>query len=286
LLDPTLAPSRFQSTWTEFSKRVSADSRAAMSKIWVLLYPDRRDANVLAYVGYRHVNGVMSWKAQEKAAFIASLIEDKSVKWSYEDVARKLGSKPRYVEKLYVAHRLIEQAQGDGVPGHDRMRNSFGVLTRSLQAKGIPEFLGITFPRDPTKSKYPATSPDRDLQDFVRWTFGTDKINPVLEDSRDLTKWGQTLASTESVRYLRTAKEPRFERAYAKSGGIKEGLLDSLLAASDALADAVPLVRQHKNEEDVSNGVERCTDFMVQILVHFPEVAKRQGLGLSDAASA
>lgn len=285
LLKPELAPDRYRGTWTAFSTRVSAASRELMSKLKVLVYPDRRDANVLAYIGYRHVNGVMSWEAEEKAAFVASLIEDKHVKWSYTDIANKLGSKPAYIEKLYIAHRLIEQAKEGDVPGHENMRSNFGVLTRALQSRGIHQFLEIEFPRDPAKSRLPAKAPERDLQDFVRWTFGTDEAKPVLEDSRDLTKWGQTLASEESIRYLRTAKDPRFERAYAKSGGIKEGLVDSLMAASDALADAVPLVRQHKNEDDVQRAVDRCADYLSQILVHFPAIAQGQGLELRDASN-
>ncbi len=286
LLTPTLAPERFARTWKAYAARLSNASRQMMSHLSVMVYHDRRNASVLSYIGYRHVNGVMSWEAEEKAAFIASLIEDKTVKWSYSDIANKLGSKPTYVEKLYVAHRLIEQAKEEQIPGHEIMRSQFGVLTRSLQSRGIPQFLGIEFPGDPTKSRRPATTSKRDLQDFVQWTFGTEDVKRILEDSRDLTKWGQTLASQESVRYLRTAKDPRFERAYAKSGGLKEGLVDSLLAASDALADAVPLVRQHKKEEDVQRGIERCTDYLSQILAHFPEIAQRQGVELRDAPTA
>ena len=197
-------------------------------------------------------------------------------------MAKKIGSKAPYVEKLYVAHRLIEQSREQEIAGADVMRNSFGVLTRALQSPGITKFLGVKFPRNPKKSTNPVTAPKRDLEDFVRWTFGTDEVKPVLEDSRDLTKWGQILESDESVRYLRNATDPRFDRAYLKSGGLVQGLVDSLLAASDNLAEAVPLVRQHRSDKDVQKGVERCADYVAQILGHFPEIAKRQGLKLEN----
>lgn len=256
-----------------------------MKTIRIQLCADRYDTDVLAYMGYRHVNGVMAWDAEEKAAFIASLVENKHVRWSYGDIARRLGSKAPYIEKLYVAHRLIEQARENDVPGHEIMRKQFGVLTRALQSPGIVKFLGITFPKDPAKSRLPSTAPTKSLQDFVMWTFGTDDEKPVLEDSRDLTKWGQTLASPESLRYLRTAPDPRFARAYAKSGGEKEGLLDGLMAASDHLADAIPLIRSHKDNAEVRRAVTRCTDYIAQILVHFPDVAEAQGLALSNAST-
>lgn len=284
LLQPELTPPRHIRTWQDYRKRLGAESKAAMEKIQVRMYSSRVQGDVLAYIGYRHVNGVMSWDAEEKAAYIAQLIENPEVSWSYQDIAQKLGSKASYVEKLYIAHRLVEQAREQEVPGAKQMRQSFGVLTRGLQSPGVAAFLGLSFPKDPEKSRNPATNPNRDLQDFVRWTFGTDDERPVLEDSRDLTRWGQILGSQDAVRYLRSTSDPRFDRAYGKSGGIKEGLLDSLMAAADRLEEAVPLVRQHRSDDQIKRAVERCTDYMVQVLSQFPEIAQRQGVRLEDSA--
>lgn len=286
LLAPALAPPRFVKTWEGFRARLDVDALATIQKIPVQIYDDRRDAGVLAYIGYRHVNGVLPWDAQEKAAYIAKLIEDKRIKWTYKEIADRIGSKAGYVEKLYVAHRLIEQADEEDVPGTENMRNRFGVLTRALQSPGVNRFLGVEFPRDPKKSLRPSGKPNRNLEDFVRWTFGAgDDVKPVLEDSRDLTKWGQILDSDDAVRYLRAAKDPRFERAFSKSGGLREGLVDALMTAADYLAESVPLIKQHRHLEDVQSAVDRCTDYLAQILVHLPEIAERQGLEVKGASA-
>ena len=284
LLDPALTPDRYKNAWANFRRRLSEKTRDAIKRISVLVYPTRKSPEVLAYIGYRHASGIMGWDAEEKAAFIAQLVEDN--KWSYEEIANTIGSKAAYVEKLYVSHRLIEQAKQDGVAGSDVMRNSFGVLTRAMQSPGVTRFLGVRFPHDPRKSHKPATAPKRDVEDFVRWTFGTADVKPVLEDSRDLTKWGQILSSTESVRYLRSADDPRFDRAYSRSGGLMQGLVDALLAAADRLSEAVPLVRQHRESADVKAAVARCADYMAQVLTYFPEEAEAQGLKLKDAPAA
>jgi hypothetical protein len=283
LLNPELTPIQHRQVWDQYRGRVESQSLDAMRRIEVLVYGNRLQADVLAYIGFRHVNGIMSWDAEEKAAYIAQLIENPAIRWSYEDIAQRLGSKPAYVEKLYIAHRLVEQAKDNDTPGANLMRANFGVLTRALQSPGVVKFLGIKFPRQPAQSRTPSPKPKRDLEDFVRWTFGTDEVKPVLEDSRDLTKWGQILSSEDAIRYLRNTSDPRFERAYSKSGGLKEGLVDSLLAAADRLEESVPLVRQHKGDEQVQRAVDRCTDYMVQILTHFPEVAKQQGVRMKDA---
>lgn len=286
LLDPSLTPERYKNAWAAFRERLKPETRKAITEINVLVYSSRRNADVLAYIGYRHATGILAWKPEEKAAFVAQLIEDKAIAWTYDEIARKIGSTAPHVEKLYVAHRLIEQAAELDLPGANRMRGTFGVLTRALQAPGVQEFIGVKFPRDPKKSRSPATASAKDFEDFVRWTFGTDDVKPVLEDSRDLTEWGQILKSPESTQYLRTATDPRFDRAYAKSGGLKQGLVDSLLRAGEDLAYAVPLVRQQRADHDVEKAIERCVDYVAQMLVHFPEIAKRQGIKLGDAPSA
>lgn len=280
LQDPKLCPKRFQNRWNEYRKRVPDSTRKAIKKIKLQVPADRAHADVLSYIGFRHVNGVLEWNAEEKAAFIATLVEEH--KWSYKRIADNIGSKRHFVEKLYVAHRLVEQAKKEHVPGFDKMRQQFGVLNRALQSPNIRDFLGVTFPDDPKRSRKPSTKSKRDVEEFVRWTFGTDDDKPVLEDSRDLTKWGTVLASKDAVRYLRTADDPRFDRAYAKSGGLKEGLVESLLGAADRFEEAIPLIRQHKSDSEVQRAVNRCADYFVQILAYFPAVQKKQRIKVKD----
>src|SRR5712692_3017371 len=87
LLNPKkLAPPRFANTWEGFRARLDEKALAKIRSIPVQVYPDRRDARILAYIGYRHVNGVLPWDAQEKAAYIAHLVEDARIQWSYKEI--------------------------------------------------------------------------------------------------------------------------------------------------------------------------------------------------------
>jgi len=90
------------------------------------------------------------------------------------------------------------------------------------------------------------------------------------------------LASPDAVWYLRTADDPRFDRAYAKSGGLKESLVDSLQGAADRLEEAIPLIRQHASDSNVQRAVNRCADYFVQILRYFPDIQKRQRIKVQD----
>jgi hypothetical protein len=136
--------------------------------------------------------------------------------------------------------------------------------------------LGITFPGDAKASAVPV-SEDRlqNFADFIRWTFGTSESARLLKDSRQLTQWGKILVSSEAVSYLRRVSSPTFERAWARSGGESESVLNSLLQAADSLEESIPLIPIHKEEPGIEKAVERCTQFMLQILRDFPELRQR-----------
>jgi hypothetical protein len=284
-LKPELTPPRYQHEWDDFRSRISTETIDSMKRIQVWLYPDRKALEVVSYVGYRHVTGIKEWDTEQRAQYAADLIEDKNGDWTYSRVADVMGTKAAYVEKLYVAHRICEQALSDEIDGAERMRDKFGILLRLIQASNVRSFLGIDLPGDPKKSQKPVRKTGRDFEDFVRWAFGTEEHKKILEDSRDITKYGQILASEESVRYLRASDDPSFERAYEKSGGRREGLVDNLFGAEVRLEEAVPLVREYRSDNAVINGVRRCTSYMVQILRYFPTVQKSEGLNVQDVAA-
>ena len=274
LLNPSLAPSASRDTWLRLSNRLSVEERKRLERVKVLMFPDRSQGAVRAYIGFRHVTGVLQWPPLEKAAYIADLLQVEQ--WTYKEIADRLGSYPKHVERHYVAHQIVTQALDEEVDGAEHLQNAFGVLMRALQAGGIREFLGVEFPNDPARSKKPVpTAKVENLRRFVRWTFGTRDIPPILQDSRQLTKWGRILSAKEAISYLTRATTPRFERAWFFSGGEAESVADSLYRAADHLEESVPLVSEQADNDDVELAVRRCARFLNQILGHFPQIAKQ-----------
>jgi hypothetical protein len=277
LLDPSQAPAKDRAAWTERSKRVTPELRAAIERVDVIVFADPKDEVVDAYMGFRHVSGTLQWPPEEKARYIEQLIERHG--WSYREIAERLGSYGAHVEKLYVASRVIQQAREDEVEGADRM--TIGTLLRALQAAGVREFLSVTYPNNPKKSKRPVDDEKADaLADFVKWAFGTDDAAPVLKDSRDLTKFGTILRSPEAVRYLRSAERPNLDRAWMKSGGQRETLVETLFAAADRLEESAALTPQYAMREDdegkeIEGAIDRCALFLAQILRDYPQIKAR-----------
>jgi len=281
LLNPELAPEKYLSRWQELSRELSPQFRDQMQELTVTVYPGRDDADVTAYIGFRHVTGVLTWPAYEKAGFIAQMVEGGQ---TYESIADRLGSYPAHVERHYVAYQLVKQAIEEGIPGAENMSKLFGVLLRALQSANISKFLGVTFPKNPRRSRRPVTAAKLEaLTEFVRWTFGTPDHARVMPDSRQLTKWGTILHSPVAVRYLRSARKPDFDRAWFKSGGQSETLVESLHAAADRLEESLPLLTpQHSADPDITEGVRRCSLFTLKILRYFPEVRTTYGIPDTD----
>lgn len=276
LLDPSRAPEKHRNRWTSLSKQLPERTRESISSVEVRVYPDRNSPEIESYIGFRHVTGVLQWPALEKASFISRLIDEG---WDYKKIAERLGSYPKTIEKHYVGFRLTEQAKTLDLPGADKLAGAFGVLMRSLQSPGILSFLGINFPGDPTRSETPVPDSNiNNLRDFISWTFGTDDKKRMIADSRQLTRWGKILSSPEAVSYLRRTQTATFERAWFKSGGESESLLESLLKAADSLEESIPLVPLNKENESVKRAVERCTQYVMQMLRDYQDLKKNYGI--------
>lgn len=283
LLEPQLAPERVRERWRAFAARLEGAARERLIEVDVGFYADCDDRELLTYMGFRHVTGVLGWPALEKASFIAILV---ARGMGYADIAARLGSKPAHVERHFVAYRIVRQAQGLDLAGADEAERQFGVLLRALQASGIAAFLGVDFPRDPARSESPVPADHLDrLAEFLAWTFGTADRPKILRESRDLTRWGRILQSADALRYLRLTPAPAFERAWAKSGGEAESVADALWSASYRLEETLPLLPEYLENEDVRDGVERCTRYFAQIVPLFSEIADKYRLS-SDAGAA
>ena len=268
LLDPSLAPTNRQARWHALSTSLANHTRTAIQRLTFRVYPSRDDPAVSSYIGFRHVTGVLPWPAMEKASYIARLASRGT---SYQEVAEKLGSYPRHMIRHHVAFQLVEQADHWEIDGSKQMGESFGVLLRALQTDGVPTFIGAEASDDPAANANPIKEEKKaDFADFVKWTFGTETRVRVLPESRELTRWGKILQSPAAVRYLRNTEEPKFGRAWALSGGESESIADSIWKAAYLLADVIPLISDHTDDDSIRDAVKELNRYMRQINATFP----------------
>jgi hypothetical protein len=263
LRNPQLAPPSRRQKWIGLSRSMTPVVANSIKSLSVRVYPDRDDTEVSAYIGFRHVTGVLPWPALEKASYIARLAARGE---SYAALAEKLGSYPSHMARHHLAYQLVQQAEDWGLDGRSQMSNAFGVLLRALQTEGVKQYLGVEQSNEPSGNTAPVPAAGKPkFAEFVKWTFGTEEHKRVLPESRDLTKWSKILQSEAAVRYLQNADEPKFDRAWAKSGGESETVAESLWKASYLLSDVIPLIGEHLNNNSVKDAAREVRRYERQI---------------------
>lgn len=239
-------------------------------RIPYLLISDRRE--VEAFLGFRHVTGIKEWKPAEKAEFISHLIEKRGM--DYNEVKRKIGSKLPTVRSNYISYKLLLQMENREDISIEQVEEKFSVLFLSLRTEGVRNYLHIDIQADPDDARTPVPrSHLRALANFSRWLFGTDKLPPIVKDSRQVDRFGQILDSKKAVEYLERTSNPSFEIAYGLAGGDEPEVVRLIERAADNVEAA--LSRAHlyaKKSTDLKSAAERLGQDVFQLLVLYPDV--------------
>ena len=202
--------------WQDFAVGLNPNSDL-FKKIPVLRVDSRKDID--AFLGFRHVTGIMEWRPAEKAEYIARLIEQNHL--SYEDVRKKIGSRTETVRRNYISYRLLLQMEDEEGISVKTVEERFSVLFLSLRTAGVQSYLHVDIKADPAKAKAPVPK-DRlkALAYFAQWLFGNEEreVEPLVQDSRQVDDFGRILESKEAVEYLERTKSPSFEFAFRLAG--------------------------------------------------------------------
>lgn len=228
-------------------------------------------ADVDAYLGFRHVTGVKQWDADEKAGYIAKLIEQDGL--SYEQVMRKIGSKTPTVRQLYIAYKLLLQMEDtleDFSP--EKAENRFSLLSKAL-TQSVGDYVGIDLQAEPADAYEPVPRDNIDkLSNLNRWLFGTNSVLPIVTDTRFLSQFSTALEGEKSRTYLATSKNPKLEVAYQLAGGDVAEVKGHLHAAAESAELALSRAHLFKSNNDVADAVLRLAKDVEQLLDLFPAV--------------
>jgi hypothetical protein len=261
------------SKWEEISQ--SADCPSGLfSKIPYLLADSRED--VQSFLGFRHVTGIKQWDADEKAGFIARLIDEKGL--TYEQVMRKIGSKTPTVRRHYISYRLllqIESSVEDFEPEFEpeRAATRFAILYMSVDTEGVRKYLNIDILAEPEAARTPVPEEYlKNLANFARWLFGTKDAFPLVTDTRQVSAFGRILESSEAIAYLERTSRPNFDVAFRIAGGDEPEIISYVEDAADSLELALTRAHLYKDSIQLKKAVRRLGAHSRQLLSIFPEI--------------
>jgi hypothetical protein len=197
LSDPGAAPAR-----TKAVRLAAQEAKHKPPSLPVLNFGGRNE--ILDYLGYRHVTGIKEWDPLAKARYVRQLVERADQEGASVDmaqIARRIGSRRDYVEKLLAGlrvHEHVAERSYFGLEGVDQAAIDFSVLTTALSYESISQFVGLK-----TGSDRESPLNDENLQDLIDWSYRPRHGRTVLGESRNLRKLADVVKADHAVQALR-----------------------------------------------------------------------------------
>jgi len=173
----------------------------ALSELPISIYPDRK--SLWAYVGFRHVNGPMTWDSWAKAQYIAQVHNDFHI--PLEEIAESIGDKNSTVARLYRGLMVLNQAtEKAGFKVEDRTKShlSFSHLYTGLDYAGFQKHLGISETSHQVDKKHLTN-----LKELMVWLYGdkTEDTLPIIRSQNpDLKRLDDVLKEKRALDALRS----------------------------------------------------------------------------------
>ena len=230
--------------------------RKQLETLPVSEYPDRQ--SLWTYLGFRHVNGPLTWDSWSKAQYIAQVHNNFGI--SLKDIAESIGDRHKTVQRLYRGLMVLNQASEQAsynIEDRSRQHLSFSHLYTGLDYAGFQRHLGLQknkgYTQNPiTKKKLPH------LKELMTWLYGskTEDIAPVIKTQNpDLKRLDAVLQNPRSLDSLRSGLG--LEVAHKVSLGETKRLREALTRARYELQQANGLILEgYTGERDLLDMVE------------------------------
>jgi hypothetical protein len=243
-------------SWPSLGRTVADDLRVLPA----IVYPTRDE--VVPYMGVRHIVGIQKWDIYARARYIAKMVEEK--KLTLEGIQEQIGDRQNSARKNYVCYKVLQQVQDEFDFDTRTAQSQFSLLLLSLGQGGIKRFLGLPPKWSDIRIDHPiAKKYMPNLKKLYIWMYGEGDKKPVIEESRDITRYlSSVVESEEAVAYLE--RTGRLQDSYDLSDGEEKMLLKYLVNANAKLSTALGVAHRHKTDE-VKQEVSKCAQTVSEL---------------------
>ncbi len=224
----------------------------------VIFKSEAEKAELIPYLGVRHIAGAQQWDSFAKAAWVADAVNNRGVK--LEDVIRMIGDDTNLSVRMLHGFYVVEQLRENGrfVPeqSHHRGQKSnpdfpFSWVYTALGFKPVREW--VQLPDDPREFPLDATGEDRAAELFL-WMFGQKKNPPAIEESRELKDFAKAVRSPDMLRLLRSGETMKEVVRKVRAPG--EQISEALTDAQNALGSAIKIIAEGIDSEVAEQNVD------------------------------
>ena len=209
---------------------------SAEDLIPVVLLPDRDAATPI--IGFRHIAGIMQWEPYA-SRHIARLVDEGGM--SFAEVAEMIGVDRTKVGNLYRDQAIAGQARDLNIETGP-LEESFSLLAVAMSTPKLRDHIGAPLgsKAQPGTPPIPADKADS-LRELLTWVYGDGETEPVIGESRDISKLGNVVASNPGLTALRkgASLESAVQTAKDADANPRQRLLQRLRAGKNSLAAAL-----------------------------------------------
>ena len=230
-----------------------------LNPVPVKLYPKRAD--IVPYLGVRHIRGVKDWDPLAKARYVRWLIDQEQ---DIAEIARSIGVQRGTVRRWLLTLHVMEQANEESDTPWDESPGGFKFswLYTSLGYARVRDHLQLEDPKREAPQPHPVKQEQVPLLlDHMRDLYGPppgDSQRAQVKDSRELRKLAAVYDSPEAFDVFRGGAT--LEEAYARSAGEAEELLDYLRQANLNLERALGIAYRHRDQAELLRLATRAAE--------------------------
>ncbi len=232
------------------------DRLKGLGKIPVYIVDDRDEVH--RYLGFRHIGGIKTWSAEAKARYLFQESEkaaERGARNPFLVVARRVGSNSQGVRTSYTALALLRHARDEfGIPVTYVAQNRFGVWLRCMTAQDVRHYVGLNRSRSYEEVRDDVVDTDgQHLREVISdLTPAEGEKRPLLNDSRDVTVYGQVLHHSVAHDVMRRYRDLGIARQIVELAALPE----RILSLRDQVDVALDEAQQAEPSDELQNAVE------------------------------
>lgn len=218
-------------------------------------------AEVLPYLGFRHITGVKQWEPLAKARYIRQLFDltDAALSPSerYLEVARMIGSRRDHIKRnldALATYEIIKNNDFYDIEGLDEESIKFAVLSTALADERIGAFVGAARTTDdgasPSHPVVDSTALDQAaVRELTQWLYQPDDRGRTrVGESRNLRQLAAVVDNHRALAAFREGASLRI--AYQLTSDIGRDFAELLYQAEGALTEAASMVATIEYSDD------------------------------------
>ena len=254
LMSPTVRGQFANPTpWDALAERASVSPE---DLIPVVVLDNRAAATPI--IGFRHISGILQWQPYAQARYVARLVDEDAM--SFADVADMIGIDRTKVGNLYRDQAIAKQARDLGIETGP-LEDAFSLLTVAMSTPKLREHISAPLGSKavPGEDPIPAEKASN-LRELITWVYGDGETEPVIGESREISKLGNVVASEVGLSALRhgDSLDAAVQKVKDAEANPRQRLLLRLKTGKNALTTALDDLSDFADDPEVVEAVDEA----------------------------